>query len=68
MLTRPWPELCPTCYSRFTDIHNMIFPVGSYEGHPCVDTWHKGPAYDPDVLVLTQEDKKFLKSQKVSAS
>lgn len=43
----------------------MVYPVGSYVGYPCTDDWHRGPDYDPSVLVLTTADEKFLRDAKI---
>jgi hypothetical protein len=55
-----YPTLCPKCLSRYPDIRGMIFPVGSCDGTQCEDGWHKGPDYDPNVLVLTEKDRVLL--------
>lgn len=53
-------KVCPTCISRFEDIHGIVYPAGSYSGTPCEDSWHRGPNYNPDVLVLTEADRKMF--------
>lgn len=67
---RYYPDHCPTCFSTHQDIHGQIFKPGPiYDGgQPCTDVWHKGPEYDPNKLVLTAEDKAWLKDYKISAS
>jgi hypothetical protein len=56
------PYICPTCQSKYHSIRGMIFPTGSYEGHPCQDDWH----FPPKPWNLTDEDKKFLDELKIS--
>ena len=56
---------CPKCLSRFRDIHGMVYPSGSHEGTPCENDWHKGPDYDPSILVLTVADKALLKLARI---
>lgn len=50
------PDHCPKCFSKFSDIHFLIF------GEQCTDVWHKGPDYDPDRLELTPQDRTFLEA------
>lgn len=60
-------DYCPHCYSRYPDIHHMVFSPGSSEGIICKDPWHKGPNYRPDRLDLTKEDVAWLQELKVKA-
>lgn len=60
------PSVCPSCLSRFADIHGMTYPDGKFTvGTACTDTWHKGPGYDPAKLNLTPEDIVFLAGQNI---
>lgn len=55
------PDRCPKCQSGFTDIRHVIFPKEDHtRSYQCDDSWHK-PGYDPDILVLTDDDRKMLK-------
>jgi hypothetical protein len=56
-----YPEKCPKCLSKFSDIRGVIYPSGNAnDNFQCDDVWHRGPGYSPDVLILTLADQEFL--------
>ena len=55
-----WPATCPTCYSKYPDIHGVLFSPGCAAGRPCEDLWHRGKDYDPNKLNLTEQDRAWL--------
>jgi hypothetical protein len=57
--------VCPKCLSKFLDIRGCIYH-GKTASTICEDAWHRGADYNPDVLVLTAQDRDFLASVKVS--
>lgn len=57
---------CPTCFSKYPEIHGILYPAGSYDGHKCEDAWHRGASYNPDVLVLTKEDRALMKLARIA--
>ena len=57
------PSLCPKCLSQHSDIKGLIYKDGNPVGTQCADDWHRGADYHPEVLDLTQEDRKFLAAQ-----
>jgi hypothetical protein len=63
MLERP--SVCPACISKYPDIHGMIYGVGQYIGRQCENNWHRGQNYNPNELVLTADDRKFLSKQNI---
>jgi len=36
----PPPEKCPTCVSKFHEIHGCVYEPGNQNGRPCTDPWH----------------------------
>ena len=61
------PDRCPRCLSKFADIKGVIYPNGNAnDGFQCDDPWHLGVGYDPNILVLTEEDRAFLKEMLVA--
>lgn len=56
-----WSPCCPKCLSHFYEVRGKIYSGETPEGVDCADDWHRGPSYQPAVLILTEEDRKFLK-------
>ena len=65
-----WPEKCPFCLSKYTSIHGMIWhnDEGVSISRTCDNAWHRGPDYRPDILILTENDREFLRSQRIAIS
>lgn len=60
-------DKCPQCYSKYRNIRGMVWPEGEYaNSRPCEHPWHKGENYDPNVLDLTEDDKKMLREHHIS--
>ena len=57
---------CPTCLSKYEDVHGMIYPCGATDPRRCEDIWHRGSQYDPNKLDLSDEDMEFLKDLRVT--
>ncbi len=43
----------------------MIYPCGATDGRRCEDVWHRGAKYDPDRFDLSDEDRAFLRENKI---
>jgi len=55
------PAICPRCASKYPDLRGVIYPNGNAnDNFQCDDPWHRGVAYDPNILSLTAEDVTFL--------
>ena len=61
------PLWCPRCLSKFPDIRGVIYPDGNVnDGYRCMHDCHLGVGYDPNVLVLTVEDRDFLQIMSIA--
>lgn len=60
------PPLCPTCLSKWPEIHGMIYHDGQPTGDRCENTWHLGAEYNPDRWELSAFDEEFLSEQHIS--
>lgn len=58
--------LCPTCLSKWLEIHGMIYRDGRPTGERCEDIWHMGAEYNPNRWVLSAFDEEFLAEQHIT--
>jgi hypothetical protein len=65
MDTTAWPKVCPGCLSKHEDIRGMIYADGTAVGARCENAWHKGPGYVPETLNLTDDDRVFLRQNRI---
>lgn len=67
MSVAEWPKVCPCCLSKNADIHGIIYADGFAVGVRCSHDWHKGPGYRPETLNLTDDDRVFLRQNRIRA-